>query len=100
MSKSFASIVMLAVLGWVSVAWAKPPTSTATPKDVQCRQSACTTKCDVKGEKCLVTCEDKNAGNNCKNSFYSVSPFGVLEVVPQRGSPEVRPANAPISTKK
>jgi len=100
MSKSFASIVMLAVLGCVSVAWGKSPIAAATPKDVQCPQSACTTKCDVKGEKCLVTCDEKRAGNNCKESFYRISPFGVLEVTPQRGSPEARPANTPASNKK
>ena len=66
---------------------AEPVTSKAILKDVQCRQSACATKCDAKGEKCLVSCDDKQTGSECKKSFYRVSPFGVLEVTPQRRSP-------------
>ena len=70
----------LATLGCSSLAtWAQPATSTATSKDAQCRQSVCTTKCDAKGEKCLVTCDDKKTGNNCGKSSYRF-PWGVLEV--------------------
>ena len=83
MPKSFTLIVALATLAVFSVVtWAKSITPTAMPKDAQCRQSACTTKCDAKGEKCLVTCDDKQTSNNCSKSFYRVSPFGVLEVTP------------------
>jgi hypothetical protein len=88
MPNSVALIVALATLGWFSVVTcAEPVTSKAILKDTQCRQSACATKCDAKGEKCLVTCDDKQTGDKCKNGFYRVSPFGVLEVRPQQKSP-------------
>ena len=82
-------LVALATLAWFSIeTCADPVTSKAILKDVQCRQSACATKCDAKGEKCLVTCDDKQTGNDkCKKSFYRVSPFGVLEVTRQQKSP-------------
>ena len=70
----------LATLGCSSLAtWAQPATSTATSKDAQCRQSVCTTKCDAKGEKCLITCDDRKTGNNCGKSSYRI-PWAVLEV--------------------
>jgi hypothetical protein len=88
MPNSITPIAALATLGCFSVAWAEPVTSTAILKDVQCRQSACTTKCDAKGEKCLINCDDKQTGNDkCKNSFYRVSPFGVLEVTGKQRTP-------------
>jgi hypothetical protein len=88
MPNSIALIVALAALWCFSVVtWAESVTSIAILKDVQCRQSVCKTKCDAKGEKCLVSCDDKQTGSQCKKSFYRVSPFGVLEVTPQRGSP-------------
>jgi len=81
-------ILLLALTSFVSVSratWAaQSTTSAATLRDVQCRQNVCTTKCDAKGEKCLVTCDDKPGSNNCKKSFYRASPSGVLEVAPQR----------------
>ena len=88
MANSIKLMVALATLECFSVVTrAEPLTSTAIIKDVQCRQSACTTKCDAKGEKCLVTGDDKSTANNkCKKSFYRVSPFGVLEVTPQQRS--------------
>ena len=86
MPNSITPILALATLGCFSLARAETVTSTAILKDVQCRQSACTTKCDAKGERCLVTCNDSEKGNNCKKSFYRVSPFGVLEV-PRQKSP-------------
>ena len=88
MPNSITLIVALATLGCLSTEIrAEPPTSKAILKDVQCRQSVCATKCDAKGEKCLVTCDDKRMGNKCKKNFYRVSPFGVLEVTPQQKSP-------------
>src|SRR5262245_19366592 len=90
MLKSITLIVALATLGCVSLAsWAKPvTTSTAISKDTLCSQSACTTKCDAKGGKCLVTCDDnKVTGNNCSRNFKHVTPYGELEVTPKRGSP-------------
>jgi len=82
MPKPIALLVALATLTWFSIETrAEPVTSKTILKDAQCRQSACATKCDAKGEKCLVTCDDKQASNDkCKKSFYRVSPFGVLEV--------------------
>jgi hypothetical protein len=88
MLNSITLIAALATLGCFSVAGAEPVTSTAVLKDVQCRQSACTTKCDAKGEKCLINCNDKQTGNSdCKKSFYRVSPFGVLEVARKQRAP-------------
>jgi hypothetical protein len=88
MPNPITMIVAIATLACFSIGvCAEPVTSKATLKDVQCRQSACATKCDAKGEKCLVTCDDKQTDNKCKKSFYRVSPLGVLEVKPQRGSP-------------
>ena len=88
MPNSITLIVALATLPCFSIGTcAEPVTSKAILKDVQCRQSACATKCDAKGEKCLVTCDDKQTGDKCKNGFYRVSPFGVLEVRPQQKSP-------------
>jgi hypothetical protein len=84
MLKSITLMVALAALGCLSLAtWAKP----VTPKDAQCSQSVCTTKCDAKNEKCLVTCDDKAASNNRTKKFNHVTPYGVLEVTPKRGSP-------------
>ena len=81
-------IVAFATLGCFSTGTrAEPLTSKAALKDVQCRQSVCATKCDAKGEKCLVTCDDKQTSDKCKKSFYRVSPLGVLEVKPRRGTP-------------
>ena len=94
MPNSITLIVALATLGCFSVgSRAELIKSTAILKDVQCRQSVCTTKCDAKGERCLVTCDDKQT-DTCKKSFYRVSPFGVLQVTPQRGS--ARSANTPM----
>ena len=94
MPNSMTLIVALATLGCFSVgSRAESTKSTAILKDVQCRQSVCTTKCDAKGERCLVTCDDKQT-DTCKKSFYRVSPFGVLQVTPQRGS--ARSANIPM----
>jgi hypothetical protein len=88
MPKQNMLIVAFTILsGTSSIVWAQTTKPSATLKDIQCRQSVCTTKCDVKGEKCLVSCDDKQANNNCKKSFYRASPFGVLEVAPQRKSP-------------
>jgi hypothetical protein len=88
MLKSVTLMVALATLGCLSLAtWAKPVISTATSKDTQCSQNVCTTKCNAKNEKCLVTCEDKAAGNNCTKKFNHVTPYGVLEVIPKRASP-------------
>jgi|GEM_PF-1641846 hypothetical protein len=88
MLKSITLMVALATLGCFSLAtWAKPVTSAVPPKDAQCSQSVCTTKCDAKNEKCLVTCDDKAASNNCTKKFNHVTPYGVLEVTPKRGSP-------------
>src|SRR5262245_14199831 len=80
MRKSIALTVSLATLGCSSLATrAEPAASIATSKDAQCRQSVCTTKCDAKGEKCLITCDDKKTGNNCGKSSYRI-PWAVLEV--------------------
>ena len=88
MPNSITLIVAFATLEFFSTGTrAESLTSKAILKDVQCRQSVCATKCDTKGEKCLVTCDDKQTGNKCKKSFYRVSPFGVLEVTPQQKSP-------------
>ena len=87
MTKLIALFVGPAALGYFSLAWAKPIVSTATSKDAQCSQSVCITKCDAKNEKCLITCDDKAAGNNCKKNLNHVTPYGVLEVTPKRGSP-------------
>jgi len=79
MLKFITLMVTPVTLGCFSIAtWAEPVTSTATLK-AQCPQSVCTTKCDAKGEKCLITCDDKKTGNNCVKSSYR-TPGGVLEV--------------------
>jgi len=86
MRKSIALIVAIATLLCYSLATlTKPATSAATIKDAQFCQSGCTTKCDAKVGRCLITCERMETGNNCgKNSYQS--PWGVLEVIHQRGS--------------
>ena len=85
MQKTIKLIVPFTVVGCIStVAWPQSVTSSAALKDVQCRQSVCTTNCDGKGEKCLVTCDDKKPSGNCAKSFYRASPYGVLEVTPPR----------------
>jgi hypothetical protein len=80
-------IVALAMLWCVSslATWAQSVTLPATSKDTQCRQSVCTTKCDANGKKCLITCDDRETGNNCGKSVH-VTPYGSLEVMNQRGS--------------
>src|SRR5262249_20288569 len=79
MLKSITLMVAPITLACFSIAtWAEPLASTATLK-AQCRQSMCTTKCDAKGEKCLITCDDKKTGNNCGKSSFR-TPGGVLEV--------------------
>jgi hypothetical protein len=83
MRKSIAVIAALATLGCFSVAtWAKPVTSTTTSQNAsaQCRQSVCTTKCDDKREKCSITCNDNEKGDNCGKTLFHLSPWGVLEV--------------------
>ena len=89
MPNPITPILALATMACFSIGtYAEPVTSKAILKDGQCRQSACATKCDAKGEKCLVTCDDKQPGNDkCKKGFYHVSPFGVLEVTRQQKSP-------------
>jgi len=88
MPKSIMWAIGLTIFaGGSAAAWAQSTKSAAVLRDVQCRQNVCTTKCDAKGEKCLVSCDDKQVSNDCKKSFYRVSPFGVLEVAPQRKSP-------------
>jgi hypothetical protein len=83
MTRFIALFVGLATLGYFSLAtWAKPITSTAPLKDAQCGQSVCTKNCDTKGQKCLITCDDK-ATNNCKKNLIHVTPYGVLEVIPK-----------------
>ena len=87
MHNSTVLILALTMLWSISVtARGETSASTATLKDVQCRQNACTTKCDAKGEKCLVSCSDNQTNSNCKKSFYRASPYGVLEVSPQQKS--------------
>ena len=66
---------------------ANPVTSTAPLKEAQCSQSVCTKNCDAKGQKCLITCDDKATGNNCKKNLTHTTPYGVLEVTPKRASP-------------
>ena len=81
-------IVAFATLGCFSiVTCAEPAYFESDSKGRSMPSSVCATKCDAKGEKCLVTCDDKQTGNKCKNGFYRVSPFGVLEVRPQQKSP-------------
>jgi hypothetical protein len=88
MLKSITLMVAIATLGYFSGAiWAKPVTSTTTSKDPQCSQSVCTKKCDAKNEKCSISCDDKAASNTCGKNSKHVTPFGVLEVIPKRGSP-------------
>jgi len=85
----FSSLfVGLATLVSLSLATsANAVTSTAPLKEAQCSQSVCTKNCDAKGQKCLITCDDKAAGNNCRKSLNHVTPYGVLEVTPKRASP-------------
>jgi hypothetical protein len=73
MLKSITLMVALATLGCLSLAtWAKP----VTPKDAQCSQSVCTTKCDAKNEKCLVTCDDKAASITAQRSLITLLHMG------------------------
>ena len=88
MFKFIKLLVGLATLGYFSLAtWAKPITSTAPLKDGQCSQSVCMKNCDTKGQKCLITCDDKATSDNCKKNLNHVTPFGVLEVIPKRAPP-------------
>jgi len=66
---------------------ANPVTSTAPLKETQCSQSVCTKNCDAKGQKCLISCDDKATGNNCKKNLNHVTPYGVLDITPKRASP-------------
>jgi hypothetical protein len=88
MIRFIALFLGLATLGYFSPAtWANPATSTAPLKEAQCKQSVCTKNCDAKGQKCLVTCDDKATGNNCRKNLNHVTPYGVLEITPKRASP-------------
>jgi hypothetical protein len=87
MTRFIALLMGLATLGYFSATWAKPVTATVPPKDAQCNQSVCAKKCDTQGQKCLITCDDKATGNNCKANLNHVIPLGVLEVRPKRASP-------------
>ena len=50
-------------------------------------QSVCMKNCDTKGQKCLITCDDKATSDNCKKNLNHVTPFRVLEVIPKRAPP-------------
>jgi len=66
---------------------ANPVASTAPLKEAQCSRSVCTKNCDAKGQKCLITCDDKATGDKCRKNFNHVTPYGVLELTPKRASP-------------
>ena len=85
MFKSITLVALVTLNSFSIASWATPVTSTRSLKEAQC--TACTTKCDAKNEMCSITCDDKVPGNNCGKKFKHVTPFGVLEVTPKRGTP-------------
>ena len=93
MANPIILIAAVATLAFVSeAAWAKPATSNAAASKGSQASCGCKTKCDGRGERCLITCSPNEAGN-CQGetggpgrSFLRVSPAGVLEVTIPPGS--------------
>lgn len=92
MQKLVVLTVALAMLA--SVADAAPATPvasngvTSTPETI----CGCKTKCDGRGERCLITCNANDAGacqgdtRSLGRNYLRVSPTGVLEVPVPAGS--------------
>ena len=88
-------VVLTAVLAILaSVADAAPPTHAASNGETNAPQTicGCITKCDGKGERCLITC-NANDVSACQGdtgslgrNYLRVSPTGVLEVPVPAGS--------------
>jgi hypothetical protein len=84
--------VALATLAPVAKAASAAPIASNGAASAPNAICGCKSKCDGRGERCLITCNTNDAGSACqgggklRRNYLRVSPAGVLEVPVPPGS--------------